>query len=180
LVRGAVARQTLGSIVSSLVGAVPIFLGVIGSVLAGVLALAIGPLLYAGTLHYPNGVLIFSVHTAVTCLPIFFFRYRVLPTCFMDWAAGQPISLRFRLAGDALAVAILVAPLAGIYVISSLVWLWQWPTWLKSAWLTAYSAVLLSLLLNYIFGMLVLNWRWQVDRFHRKGAAMGTPFASRT
>lgn len=180
LVRGELARQTLASIATSMTGGAQVFLGVIGPVLAGVLALAAAPLLYAGTLHYAEGVLIFLVHTALTCLPIFFLRYRVLPTRFMDWAAGHPISPRIRLAGDALAVAILVAPLAGIYVISSLVWVYQWPTWLRSAWLTAYSAVLLSLFLNCMFGMLVMNWRWRLDQSRRRGTATSTHFASRT
>ena len=179
LVRGELVRQTLASIATSMAGAAPIFLGVIGPVLAGVLALAVAPLLYAGTLYYPNGVLIFSVHTALTCMPIFFLRHRVLPTSFMNWAAGQPISPLFRLAGDVLAVAIGVSPLAGIYAMSSLVWAWQWPPWLRSAWLPAYTTVLVSLLFNCMFGMLVLNWRWRVDRSRRKGTATGGPHSSR-
>lgn len=156
---------------ASIAGAAPILLGVVGSVLLGVLALIVVPLIYSVSSPILEGVAIFAAHTLIVSLPLFLIRQRVLPDVFLSWSAPLPVSRWCRFTGDAWATAIMLAPLGGAYLVSSLVWVWQWPLWLRSVWLPAFAAVLLSLVFSWLFGMVVLHWHWRADRARRTGVA---------
>ena len=127
--------------------------------LAAAAALLAAPLLYAVTLPLPEGLALFAAHTLIAAIPIFMLRQRVLPDSLLAWEAGLPIPPRHRIIGDALATTILVAPLFGAYLVSSLVWFWQWPPWLRPVWAAGSAAILASTLATWLIGMLLLSLR---------------------
>ncbi|MBI3525867.1 MAG: hypothetical protein HY066_15345 [Betaproteobacteria bacterium] len=157
--RGELSIQALQNVRMNVWNAAPIIVGLMGPLLLGLVAMLAAPLLYAVTLPAPEGFAIFVVHTLIASIPLFMLRQRVLPDSLLAWEAGLPVQPRHRIIGDARATTVLVAPLFGAYLVSSLVWFWQWPPWLRPVWATGAVAVLASTLATWLAGMLLLSLR---------------------
>lgn len=168
--RSELSRQALQDVGTKASNAAPIVLGVMGPLLLGLLAMLAAPLLYAVTLPLPEGLALFAAHTLVAAIPIFMLRQRVLPDSLLAWEAGLPIPPHHRIVGDALATTILVAPLFVAYLVSSLVWFWQWPPWLRPVWAAGSAAILASTLGTWLIGMLLLSLRSRSLRASRRGS----------
>lgn len=176
--RGELSRRALLDVGTSALNSAPIIVGVMGPLFLGVVAMLAAPLLYAATLPLPDGFALFAAHTSIAAIPFFMMRQRVLPDSVVAWAAGLPVQLRHRIIGDAWATTILVAPLFGTYLVSSLVWFWQWPPWLRPVWIAAIGAILVSTIATWLIGMSMLSMRSRPDRATRRETVSVTPQAT--
>lgn len=173
--RGELSRQALLDVGTRALNSAPIIVGVMGPVLLGVVAMLAAPLLYAVTLPASEGFALSVAHTLVAAIPLIMLRQRVLPDSLLAWEAGLPIQPRHRIIGDARATTVLVVPLFGAYLVSSLVWFWQWPPWLRPVWAAGSAAILASTLATWLIGMLLLSLRSRSLRASRRGSGSARP-----
>lgn len=161
--RHRISKQILVEIARYLAGLAPIVIGVLGPVLMAAVAVLVLPLLYSATLSRSTAVSIVLVQALIFVLPTVVLRKQLLSAPFLAWSRTLPTSLLTDLLGDALAVGVLIAPIGLAYFISSLVWLFQWPQWLRPVWPQAFGAVFISWLLSWALGVVVLHHRRQSE-----------------
>lgn len=146
-------------VTKSVLDAAPIFVILMGPLMLGTIALLVAPLLFAATLPLSSWFAVVVAQSLMAFIPMFMLRQRVLPDSFVAWMGGLPVPHRLNFMGDAWATTVLMAPLLGAYLLSSLVWLWQWPAWLRPVGASAFATVLVSALGTWWLGMMMMAMR---------------------
>jgi hypothetical protein len=137
-------REVLRELLRSLKEALPIVAGVAGPIfLAGfaLLAWAGVPPMLAVTLPGRSGVALWTAHTVLAAWPLWALRGRLLPEAWCVQLRCLPLTARALWRSDVAVSAVILAPLAGLYVLSVAVFAWQRPAW----WLQAMPWTLVAL-----------------------------------
>lgn len=142
---------------ASLKSSAEIMLLVFAQVLIGLFALVALPPMYAASQPAPQAIGLLIAHGLAMALPALLLRKRVLPLDVVYWVRRLPLPPSTRLAADALVAAMMVGPLALLYIVSASVWLYQRPDWLLPV--RAVPGTLFSLMLTYACSVAVLALR---------------------
>lgn len=159
LFRTRLAHHALLHVAATLKSSAEIVLLAFGPVLLGLFACIALPGLIAPTLPWPQALALVAAQVGVAALPALLLRKRLHPADVLQWTRPLPIAPRWRWSADAAVAAMLMAPLALVYAISTAIWLYQWPDWLRPVAGRSVGLTLLSLLLAWGASTLALARR---------------------
>ncbi|WP_377702500.1 hypothetical protein [Pseudoduganella sp. UC29_71] len=175
------ARYGLRQFLASLANSLEITLLGFGPVLIGLAAAIALPGMMAVTLGWPAMLAILAAQALFAALPTVLLRKRLHPADAVVWARPLPVPPALAWAADALSAGLIAGPLAGLYAVSAMIWLYQWPDWLRPVAPQAIAATLLSLLLGWALATLALarrRLRAALPARRRARAAAATPAAA--
>ncbi|WP_373989599.1 hypothetical protein [Duganella sp. BuS-21] len=167
------ARHALLQFVSSLKSSLEYILLGFGPVLFGLLAVIALPGLFAATRPWPEALGLVAGQVLLGSAPVWLLRKRLLPAAVLQWSYPLPIGARRMWGADAAVAAMIVGPLSGAYAISTAIWLYQWPDWLRPVAPQALLLTLASLLLSWLLST------WTLAHRNRRPAAGKPPRARR-
>ncbi|MYM98126.1 hypothetical protein [Duganella vulcania] len=130
-----------------------------GQVLVGLVACLALPGLFAATRPWPQALGLFAGQALIASAPVWLLRKRLLPAQVLQWCRPLPIPARSQWGANIAVAGMIIVPLSLAYALSTAIWLFQWPDWLRPV---APQALLLtagSLLLGWIISTLVLARR---------------------
>ena len=153
------AHHALLHVVASLKSSAEIVVLGFGPVLLGLFACLALPGLIAPTLAWPPALALVAAQVLVAALPAVLLRKRLHPADVLQWSRPLPVAPALRWQADAAVAAMLMAPLTVVYAISTAIWLYQWPAWLRPVAAASVGLTVLSLLLAWGASTLVLAWR---------------------
>lgn len=173
--RARMTHQALRRVIPSLSSSLEIiFLG-FAPVVIGLLACIALPGLFAATLAWPQALALLAAQVLVATAPVWLMRKHLHPAEVTLWSRTLPISPRLRWGADAMAAAIIVGPVALAFAISTTIWLYQWPDWLRPVAPAAVSLTVLSLLLGWLLSTFVLAQRVRMPAARKPGRARSAP-----
>src|SRR5471032_1461939 len=147
--RTRLAHHALLHVVASLKSSAEIIVFGFGPVLLGLFACLALPGLIAPTLAWPQALALIAAQVLVAALPALLLRKRLHPADVLQWSRPLPIAPALRWQADAAVAAMLMAPLTIVYAISTAIWLYQWPDWLRPVAAASVGLTVLSLLLAW-------------------------------
>ncbi|HEY0065502.1 MAG TPA: hypothetical protein VGC21_25525 [Telluria sp.] len=151
------ARHGLQAFVASLKSAAEIVLLIGANVLLGLFALSAFPTMLAAQLPLFQAVPLLCAHALLMAIPGVLLRKRVLPQDVVQWCHRLPVATAVQLRADALVALMLAGPLALLYLVSTLILLWQGPPTLAPA--RGIAGTVCSLLMTYAATIAVLTLR---------------------
>jgi hypothetical protein len=146
-------------------------------VLIGLVACVALPGLLAATQPWPRALGLFAGQTLLASAPVWLLRKRLLPADVLRWSRPLPVPPRAQWTANAVVAGMLVGPLALAYALSTAIWLYQWPDWLRPVAPRALLLTAASLLLAWIVSTLTLAWRARPPAARRPGPARPAPSA---
>jgi hypothetical protein len=167
------ARHALLQFVSSLKSSLEYIVLGFAPVLVGLLAVIALPGLFAATRPWPEALGLIAAQVVLCSAPVWLLRKRLLPAAVLQWSHPLPIGTRRKWGADAAVAAMIVGPLSGVYAISTAIWLYQWPDWLRPVAPQALLLTLATLLLSWLLST------WTLARRNRLPAAGKPPRARR-
>ncbi|MFS2137201.1 hypothetical protein [Duganella sp. Dugasp56] len=167
LVRFAASLQS--SLEYILLGFAPVMIGLIACVAL--------PGLFAATQPWPQALGLFAGQTLLASAPVWLLRKRLLPADVLLWSRPLPIPPRAQWGANAAVAGMLVGPLSLAYAVSTAIWLYQWPDWLRPVAPRALLLTIASLLLAWIISTLTLAWRARLPAARKPGPARPVPTA---
>ncbi|WP_332853921.1 hypothetical protein [Duganella sp. S19_KUP01_CR8] len=153
------AHQAMLQFVASFKTSLEYILLGFGQVLVGLIACLALPGLFAATRPWPQALGLFAGQALVASAPVWLLRKRLLPAQALLWCRPLPIPAGLQWRANIAVAGMIIVPLSVAYAISTTIWLYQWPDWLRPV---APQALLLttgSLLLGWIISTLVLAQR---------------------
>jgi hypothetical protein len=144
------ARHALLQFAASLKSSLEYIVLAFAPVLLGFFACIALPGLFAATRPWPEALGLFAGQTLLASAPVWLLRKRLHPAAVLMWSRPLPITPRRRWQADAVVAAMIVVPLSMAYVISTAIWLQQWPDWLRPVAPQALLLTLASLLLAWL------------------------------
>jgi hypothetical protein len=108
---------------------------------------------------------------------VWLLRKRLHPADVLVWSRPLPITPRQRWSADAAVAGMIVGPLTLTYALSSAIWLYQWPDWLRPVAPQALALTLLSLLAGWLLSTLTLVRRARMPASRKPVAARPAPTA---
>lgn len=166
------AQHALLQFAASLKSSLEYILLGFGPVLVGLLAVIALPGLFAATRPWPEALALLGGQVLLGCAPVWLLRKRLLPAAVLQWSHPLPLPARGKWLADAAVAALIIAPLSGAYAISTAIWLYQSPDWLRPVAPQALLLTLASLLLAWLLST------WTLARRNRLPAA-GKPARAR-
>jgi hypothetical protein len=171
------ARHALLQFARSLQSSLEYILLAFGPVLIGLLACIALPGLFAATLPWPQALGLFAGQTVLASAPVWLLRKRLHPAAVVTWSLPLPIAARSKWLAEAAVAGMIVGPLAAAYALSTLIWLQQWPDWLRPVAPRALLLTLASLLLAWLLATLTLIGRARMPAARKPGRARPAPSA---
>jgi hypothetical protein len=169
-------REVLLELLRSLKEALPILMGVAGSIFIATLALlawAGVPPMLAVTLPWRSGLALWAAQAVLGAWPLWALRRRLLPEAWCVQLRCLPFRPSALAMSDVAVSAAVLAPLAALYVLSVGVFAWQRPAW----WVKALPLALVSLAASWaascLLGAAALAWQ-------RRGVTVRAHRAART
>jgi hypothetical protein len=160
-------REVLHELVRSLRQAVPILVGVAGPIFIASLALlawAGVPPMLAVTLPWRTGVALWLAQALAAAWPLWALRGRLLPEAWCVQLRCLPFGAGALWASDFAVSAVLLAPLAALYVLSVVAFALHGPAWFVAAWPAALLSLASSWLASCALGASALAWQRRGSR----------------
>ena len=173
--RARMARQALLRIIPSLSSSLEIILVGFAPMVIGLLACIALPGLLAATLPWPEALALVLAQVLVATAPVWLMRKRLHPAEVTLWSRTLPISPRLRWTADAMVAGIIVGPVAVAFAISTAIWFYQWPDWLRPVAPMALALTALSLPLAWLLSTLILAQRVRMPAARKPGRARPAP-----
>ena len=146
-----------------------------GQVLVGLTACLALPGLFAATRPWPQALGLVAGQALVASAPVWLLRKRLLPAQVLLWCRPLPISAGRLWAANIAVAGLIIVPLGIAYALSSAIWLYQWPDWLRPIAPLALLLTAGSLLLGWIISTLVLAHRCRMPAAPRLAAGRPPP-----
>ncbi|MBC7573040.1 MAG: hypothetical protein H7244_01750 [Herminiimonas sp.] len=154
-------RHAIAALILSMRSSAEILMLVFGPALIGLIAVIALPPLYASSRPFPEASMLILMHAFLMAAPLWMLRGRLLPPAVVAWLRMMPISLGLQIRTDLAVAGAFMLPLAGAYLASALVWIYNAPAWLHP--LPATAALLSSVSITWWLaaGILTLRARWR-------------------
>ena len=153
------ARHALLQFVASLQSSLEYILLAFAPVMLGLFACIALPGLFAATQPWAEALGLFAGQTLLASAPVWLLRKRLHPAAVLIWSRPLPVPARTQWIADAAVAGMVVGPLSLAYAVSSAVWLYQWPDWLRPVAPQALLLTAASLLLAWLLSTLTLAHR---------------------
>jgi hypothetical protein len=150
------ARHALLQFAVSLQSSLEYILLGFAPVLLGLFACIALPGLFAATRPWPEAIGLFAGQTLLASAPVWLLRKRLHPAAVLTWSRPLPIAGRSKWLADAAVAGMLIVPLSAAYAVSTAIWLYQWPDWLRPVAPQALLLTVASLLLAWLLSTLAL------------------------
>jgi len=173
--RARMTHQALLRIIPGLSSSLEIILLGFAPVVIGLLACIALPALFAATLPWPQSIALLATQVLVATAPVWLMRKHLHPAEVTLWSRTLPISPRLRWSADAMVAAIIVGPVSVAFAISTAIWFYQWPDWLRPVAPVALALTVLSLLLAWLLSTFVLAQRVRMPAARKPGRARLAP-----
>jgi hypothetical protein len=173
--RARMARQALLRIIPSLSSSLEIIFFCFAPVLVGLLACVALPGLFAATLPWPQALALVAAQVLVATAPVWLLRKHLHPADVTLWSRTLPIGPRLQWRADALVAGLIVGPVAVAFAISTAIWFYQWPDWLRPVSHAALALTVLSLLLAWLLSTLILAQRTRMPAVRKPGRPRPLP-----
>ena len=173
--RARMTRQALLRIIPGLSSSLEIILLGFAPVAIGLLACVALPGLFAATLPWPEALALVLAQVLVATAPVWLMRKHLHPAEVTLWSRTLPISPRLRWCADAMVAGIIVGPVAVTFAVSTAIWFYQWPDWLRPVAPVALALTALSLLLAWLLSMFILARRVRMPAARKPGRARPAP-----
>jgi hypothetical protein len=173
--RTRMARHALRQFVASLQSSLEIVLLAFAPMMLGLIACIALPGLLAATQPRPQALALFGGQVLLASAPVWLLRKRLHPAEVIVWSRPLPITPRQRWIADAAVAGMIVGPLTLAYIVSTAIWLYQWPDWLRPAAPQALLLTVLSLLLAWSISTLILARRARVPAAGKPGRPRAVP-----
>ena len=151
------ATHAVRRLAASLRSSAEILLLIFTHALLGLFTLAAFPPMFAASRPPVQAVALLTAHALLMAIPMVLLRQRIVPLDVVQWLRRMPVPPATRFTANALVAAMLVAPLAFLYAVSSAIVLWQRPDWLLP--LRGALGTVYSLGLSYACAVAVLQLR---------------------
>ena len=151
------AHHGLRQFFASLKGSAAILLLIGGQAFIGLLAMSALPSMYAASLAPFPALGLLLAHALVMTAPLVLLRQRILPLDVVRWLHRLPVSRNMQLRADATVAALMIGPLALLYVVSVSVLLYHGGDWVHPV--SGVAATVFSLLLTFAMSAAVLALR---------------------
>ena len=171
------ARHALLHFIASLQSSLEYLLLAFAPVVLGLIAGLALPGLLAATRPWPEAIGLFVGQTLLASAPVYLLRKRLHPAPVLQWSRPLPIAARDKWIADALVAGMLIGPLSIAYAISTAIWLYQWPDWLRPVAPQALLVTALSLLLAWLLSTLLLARRNRMPAARQPGHMRAAPGA---
>ena len=169
------AHQAMVQFVASFKTSLEYILLGFGQVLVGLTACLALPGLFAATRPWPQALGLFAGQTLVASAPVWLLRKRLLPAQALLWCRPLPIPASLQWRANIAVAGMVIVPLSMAYAISTAIWLYQWPDWLRPVVPQALLLTIGSLLLGWIISTLVLARRCRMPAAARPGPNRPAP-----
>ncbi|MYM74593.1 hypothetical protein GTP56_20690 [Duganella sp. FT134W] len=169
------ARHALLHFAASLTSSLEYILLGFGPVLIGLVAVIALPGLFAAGQPWPEALGLFAGQSLLGTLPVWLLRKRLHPAAVMAWSRPLPISPRSKWLADAAVAGLIVGPLSLVYAISTAIWFFQWPDWLRPIAPQALLLTVASLLLAWLLSALTLHHRNRMPAARKPGRSRPAP-----
>jgi hypothetical protein len=169
------ARHALLQFATSLISSLEYILLGFGPVLIGLLAVIALPGLFAATQPWPEALGLVAGQIVLLSAPVWLLRKRLHPAAVHAWSQTLPIPARSRWRADAAVAALIIGPVALAYAVSTTIWLYQWPDWLRPVAPQALLLTLASLLLAWLLSTLTLAQRNRLPTARKPGRTRPVP-----
>ncbi|NYE62728.1 hypothetical protein FHW58_003947 [Duganella sp. 1224] len=169
------ARHALLQFALSLQSSLEYILLGFAPVLLGLLAVIALPGLFAAARPWPEALGLFLGQTLLASAPVWLLRKRLLPAAVALWSHPLPITPRDKWRADAAVAGLLVGPLGLVYAVSTAIWLYQWPDWLRPVAPQALLLTAASLLLAWLLSALTLQHRGRMPPARKPGRSRPAP-----
>jgi hypothetical protein len=169
------AHHALLQFAASLQSSLEIILLGFAPVVVGLIACIALPGLLAATQPWPQALALFAGQVLVASAPVWLLRKRLTPADVLVWSRPLPISPRRRWTADAAVAGMIVGPLILAYIVSTAIWLYQWPDWLRPAAPQALLLTALSLLLAWTLSTWILARRARLPAARKPGSGHAMP-----
>ncbi|MBV7538080.1 hypothetical protein KW842_20105 [Duganella sp. sic0402] len=167
------AQHALLQFATSLQSSFEYILLAFAPVILGLLACIALPGLLAATQPWPEALGLFAGQTILASAPVWLLRKRLHPAAVLLWTRPLPVPARDRWLADAAVAGMIVGPLSLAYSVSTAIWLYQWPDWLRPV---APQALLLTLaLLAWLLSTLTLARRSRIPAARKPGRSRPAP-----
>jgi len=173
--RTRMAHHALLRFAASLQSSLEIILLGFAPVLLGLIACIALPGLLAATQPWPQALALFAGQVLVASAPVWLLRKRLHPAEVLVWSRPLPIPPRQRWIADAAVAGMIIGPMTLAYAVSTAIWLYQWPDWLRPAAPRALMLTLLSLLLAWSFSTWILARRARMPAARKPGRSRAVP-----
>ena len=157
--RRRVARASLVQFIASVVNSLEMVLLAFAPVMLGLFACIALPGLLAPTLPWFEALGLLAAQTLLVAAPVWLLRQRLHPLDVARWSRALPISARQQWLAEASVAGLIVGPVALAHVLSCVVWLYQWPDWLRPVAPWSLACAALSLLLGWALATVLLMRR---------------------
>jgi len=145
--------------------------------MVGLIACLALPGLLAATRPWAEALALIAGQVLLASAPVYLLRKRLHPAAAVQWGHPLPIAPRSKWLADAMVAGMLVGPLSIAYALSTAIWLYQWPDWLRPAAPQALVLTVLSLLLAWLLSTLILAHRNRMPAARKPGRARAAPAA---
>lgn len=147
-------RHAIAALILSMRSSAEILMLVFGPALIGLIAVIALPPLYASSRPFPEASMLILMHAFLMAAPLWMLRGRLLPPAVVAWLRMMPISLGLQIRTDLAVAGAFMLPLAGAYLASALVWIYNVPA-------TAALLSSVSITWGLAAGILTLRARWR-------------------
>ena len=158
--RRRIAHFALAEIVSLIKASGPLILGVLGPGMVAFVALLCVPLLYACTQGLMFAILLVAAHTIVISIPFLFVNKRTLPVDVLAFFRPLPVNRVTHAKADAAVAWLVLRPLGLVYLLSIVIWLWQFPEWIQGIWVKGIWVTVGSFTATWLLVTLSMQLRW--------------------
>lgn len=171
--RRRMARASLVQFIASVINSLEMVLLAFAPVMLGLFACIALPGLLAPTLPWFEEVGLLLAQILLVAAPVWLLRQRLHPLDVARWSRALPVSSRQQWLAEATVAGLIVGPVALAHVVSCVVWLYQWPDWLRPVAPLSLACTVLSLLLGWALATVLLMRRARPRCVAPRAAAMG-------
>gem|GEM_PF-1091446 len=175
--RTRMAQHALLHFAASLRSSLEYILLAFAPMMVGLIACLALPGLLAATRPWTEALALITGQVLLASAPVYLLRKRLHPAAAVQWSHPLPIAPRSKWLADAMVAGMLLGPLSIAYALSTAIWLYQWPDWLRPAAPQALLLTVLSLLLAWLLSTLILAHRNRRPAARKPSHARAAPAA---
>ncbi len=157
--RTQMARHSLRQFLASMVNSLEILGLVFAPVMLGLLAFLAMPVMMSVSHGPALASAAIAGQALLVALPVALLRKRLHPADAVAWERTLPVAPALGWRADLLVAGRIVSWVAAISAVSAVIWLYQWPAWLRPVWGRSLAALAAAVILGWVLAAAVVAAR---------------------